>query len=58
MFVAIIQITCITRNLPADGRLMSIQKLDYLVLGFFVLHEDINLISLGIFSDVNGLWPP
>ena len=38
----------IARKLSADGRLMPIQKLGYLALGFSVFHEDINLISFSL----------
>jgi len=42
---AVTPIAGIAPNLPADGRLMPIQKLGYLALDFSVFHEDINLIS-------------
>ena len=45
---AVAPITCVTGKLPADGRIMPIQKLGYLAFSFSVFHEDINLISISL----------
>ena len=45
---AVTPITCVTGKLPTNGRLMPIQQLGYLGLGFSVFHEDINLISFSL----------
>ena len=50
---AVTPIAGIAPNLPADGRLMPIQKLGYLALGFSVFHEDVNLISFSLCSGVD-----
>jgi hypothetical protein len=38
----------IALNLPTNGRLVPIQKLGYLALGFSGFHEDINLILFSL----------
>ena len=42
----------IAGQIPTNGRLMPIHQLCYLV--FSVFHEDINLISFSLCSDVDG----
>jgi hypothetical protein len=46
----------IASNLPANGRLMPIQKLGYLALGFSVFHKDVNLILFSLCSGVDRSW--
>ena len=48
MLWAATPIAGIARQLSADGRLMPVQKRCYLALGFFVFHENINLISFSM----------
>ncbi len=46
----------IARQLSANSRLMPIDELSYLALGFSVFHEDINLISFRLCSGVDRSW--